>query len=825
MFRKSVMVALSAVLFLAPLAAAAESVGVGGLKQPPGRFLELAGAGMAILGFVATVAVSVSTSLRQILIPRPVETLLSDKLQFDAVLPDRKTIRCKDGQLVQTLEIRGVDYGTRTEAEVAALLIRRHAWFQGLGRDGRAVKLLSLRDRASLDVGGVYDNDILQEIHARWLEAFETVYVNRYFLVLSVPAERGAQKVLNEFTKSVLEGLHDFNPRLLELEQGEESPLLSFWARLVNGFPSDVRPVFENVGEHLVCAAVSFNHRSGLIEYQQGRERRFGQFVSVKIWGDAQSEELIHRLMSLNGRVQISALLYAQKKEKMTTLLPLRAKQAALLIFNRIKAAEFEAVTEVVQAERDCIFECQFSVLLEADAVEELDALVSQARQVFVDAGIMPVTEMTAAEWVWRARLPGFAPDVKYSTRPRSLLGINVSELMTFQEEPSGLGRCDWGEGPIRPFKTVTGAPYSFQFHISEAEEALAHTVTFAPSGGGKTTLFSHLIGGALRHPELAVYAFDRHGGLRVFTEAVGGRYIAPGRGGVELNPLQMPDSSENRQFLHLWLRRLAEADDDESYEAASRAVDGIFRVRKCQSRSLTTVYESAFDTGSKLKAGLSRWVGQDFAAAMFNGATDSLNLDGSRLITFEMESALTDPRVAGALVSYIMHRIRETCRASGRPHLVFVDETAALLADEAFRKDTEVMLREHRKLRGSVNVVFQDCGVMNRSGIAETILNNCPTQIIFQNPNARVEDYRVLDLTEGQWAYVKGQSRIARHLPHSVLLKRGQEAAVLDVDLSPLGPLVKIYRSGSQPVQLMHQLQTQVGERWLEAYLDSSVV
>lgn len=820
---RKLVVTLSAALILAPLAASAEGVGVGGFREPPGALFELVGLAFAALGLVGVVALCASAGLRQILIPRPAESLLAEKLQFDAVLKDGKTIRCKDGQLVQTIEIGGVDYGTKTEPEIAALLIKRHAWFQGLGRDGRAVKLLSLRDKARLDVGAAYENDILQEIHDRWLEAFETVYVNRYFLVVSVPQGRGAQKALDELAKSVLEGLHDFNPRVLELGRGDVSPLLSFWARLVNGFRSDVPPAFENVGEHLVRTGVTFDHNSGLIEYQQGPAQRFGLILSVKIWGDAQSDELIHRLMSLNGTVQISALLFAQKKEKTTAFLPLRAKQAALLTFNRIKAAEFEAVTEVVQADRDGVFECQFSVLLEAEVREELDELVSQARRVFVDAGIVPVFEMTAAEWVWRARLPGFAPDVKYATRPRSLLGVNVSELVTFQEEPSGLDRCDWGEGPIRPFKTVTGAPYSFQFHVSEAEEALAHTVTFAPSGGGKTTLFSHLMGGALRHPDLAVYAFDRHGGLQVFTEAVGGRYIDPSTTDVELNPLQMPDTPENRQYLHLWLRRLADADDDESFEAATRAVDAIFRIKRVQSRSLMSVYESAFDTGSKLKAGLGRWVGQDFASAMFNGATDSLNLEGSRLVTFEMAQALNDPRVAGALVSYIMHRIRETCRASGRPHLVFVDETAALLADEAFRKDTEVMLREHRKLRGSVNVVFQDCGVMNRSGISETILNNCPTQIIFQNPNAREEDYRVLDLTEGQWAYVKGQSRIARHLPRSVLLKRGQEAVILDVDLSPLGPLVKIYRSGSQPVQLMRQLQTQVGEQWLEPYLASS--
>jgi len=45
--------------------------------------------------------------------------------------------------------------------------------------------------------------------------------------------------------------------------------------------------------------------------------------------------------------------------------------------------------------------------------------------------------------------------------------------------------------------------------------------------------------------------------------------------------------------------------------------------------------------------------------------------------------------------------------------------------------------------------------------------------------------------------------------------------AVFLDVDLSGLGPLLKLYRSGNEPIALMHQLQQQWGMQWVGHYLD----
>ena len=803
-----------------------------GLQGPAAPWIPITSVGTALLAAAVACSVVLSPVLRRILFPVPSESHLSDVLQFESVLDDGVTLRTKGGRLVQTLVLRGMDYGAKTDAEIAALMRKRQQWFQGLSETGQAVKLLSIRERVAFDGGGDFEQPTLQEIHDNWMSSFDAVYQNRHYVIVSTHSDRKAAKRLQELVRTVREHLHEYGPELLEVGHGDHSPLLSMWAQTVNGFHRSVKPGDDDLSVRVTGSDLHFDPVTGVIEYRDGPRVRYSQVLTIHHWGETDGPELMHRLMSLPGRVQILQSLFGIRKERVAVELPLRAKQAAVLAFNRFKSAEFDAALELVNGDQDGLLTVQISIFLLADTLEDLDQLVTDARRIVQDHGASAVIECASAEWTWRSRLPGFAEDAKYLLRPRSLMGENLGSLVSFQEEPAGSESSDWGDGAIRVFRTVTGGAYSFQFHVSEAEEAIGHTVTFAPSGGGKTVLFSHLMGGALRHKDLACYAFDRSGGLRIYTEAVGGRYIDPAiDADVELNPLQMPDTTENRRFLQIWLLRLAGIGDEDSgsFEAASRAVEAIYNVRRTSARSLQTVFESAFDTGSMLREGLKRWVNpDDYGARVFNGARDSLNLEASRFVTFEMAAALggsgtSDPRLAGALVSYIMHRIRARCRADGTPHLVFVDETAALLADDAFKRDTEVMLREHRKLRGSVNLVFQDVGVMLNSGIGETVLNNCPTSFVFPNPNARKEDYAVLELTDSQWAYVKGQSRLARHLPRSVLLKRGSEAVILDTDLTSLGPLLKIYRSGSEPVRLVETLKRQVGEQWLTKYIDTA--
>lgn len=789
------------------------------LRAPPASpdLLGTTALGGAVLIGAGALTIAALPAVRKAIMPPPAETYLSDLLQFDRVLSDGETIATKDGGLVQTIVLHGMDVGGMSPEELDSHLVRRKAWFEKVSDAGLFLKILTVRERASYSLAAEYENPVLQAIHDRWSVQFERVFVNRDVLVVSAP--KGAKndlRALREAVKDCCDSLASYGPEVLALGSGSYSPLLSLWATLVNGFPTAIGAFTDRLSERLVSATVQFGRENGVIEHIDGPRTLYSAVLSLNEWGEESSGAILRELLRLDGRLTVLQFVRGVPKMEALFHLTRNSRQSLLVFRNPFTSAEFVEAEANIQGDRSSYLQHQLSVFVTAETRDELDKLITAARRAFLTHGVKPALEGDAAEWLWRCRLPGFDAFV----RTTSLQSQNLAHLCHFEQEPAGLERSDWGEGPIRVFKTATGGAYAFQMHVSERDEELAHSAVIAPSNSGKTTLFAHLIGGALRHDKLRAYIFDRFAGTIIFTEACGGDYIDL-RNGATLNPLQCDDTTENRQFLHQFLMQLAGVEDDESREVVTRGVDAIFGVPKGK-RTLNSVLQTGFDTGSAVKRGLLKWTGDSPYAGWFNGERDSLDVAGSRLVAFEMTEVQKEPALAAAMATYIMHRIRQVVRAQALPHFIFIDETAPMLEDKVFRRYVEVLFREHRKLRGSINVCFQDAGALLRSPISETLLNNCPTLILFPNPNAQAEDYEALHLTAEQWAFIRGVSNLAKHLKRGVLVKRGNEAVFLDVDLSGLGPLLKVYRSGAEPVRIMRQLQQQWGnDKWVGHYLD----
>jgi type IV secretory pathway VirB4 component len=112
------------------------------------------------------------------------------------------------------------------------------------------------------------------------------------------------------------------------------------------------------------------------------------------------------------------------------------------------------------------------------------------------------------------------------------------------------------------------------------------------------------------------------------------------------LTPLVCEDTASNRAFIQQFFLMLAKTDDSESVEVASRAVDILFKIPS-EKRILSHLFESLFDVNSLLKQGLRKWAVESAYSRWFNGsrqnalgeikAYDALDLQASRLITFEM--------------------------------------------------------------------------------------------------------------------------------------------------------------------------------------------
>lgn len=799
------------------------------------------GSGIVTTAALGGLGLAFSPTLQRKVLPPPRESLFSDLLPFHHIAEDQETLVCKDGTWSKVIFLEGLDYGIKTEEERLALLNTRQQGLDVLAKDGISLSVVTHRTAVLSSFGeDVFPNHpVLKEMNKRWEQTFERTYDNRYYVILS--QERKQQKSFfskkeslnaarsqalqkwHELAKTVLDYLRDYRPHVLKEtgfnpDQGQGG-LLSFWSHLVNGF--DDHPVFgvkDHVSKRLVSSTIHFDPQTGFIEWNDGTKKLYGLVVSIQLWGEDIWSTIFRELLQLPCAFRLVHWLKGYTSLQATKELELGLRGALTFFSNEYSKNQFYTALEWVQSDQGSLYEIQTSVFLTADSKDYLLEMMDRVRALFRSQGLKPVQETQAAETLWLSQLPSFTTRL----RGNKLFSKNIANLLSFSKDQKGLDHSDWGKGPLRMFKTSTGSLYKFQLHVSERPAEVAHSLILAPSGSGKTTLFQHLIGGALRHAKLQAYIFDRFSGTRIFTEAIGGKVIDLSDGEtLSLNPLQCSDTEANRTFLLDFLLQLADTRDDASLQAASRAVDALFEV-PLEMRSLNAIYQSAIDMGSPLKKSLLKWTGDSPLGRFFNGAEDSLDIQKNRLVTFEMGNLQETPLAYAAMLRYTMHRIREQVRFQALPHLIFIDESAPMLENALFREYTKQLFREHRKLRGSITVCFQDPSAIAASGLKDTILSQCQTVFLFPNPNAQQEDFAIFDLTDDQWAFIKGTSSLK--LKHGVLVKRttpeSPEAVFLDCDLSSLGPYLKLYQSGSEAVTLVKQLQHQYGPDWVSAYV-----
>jgi len=800
--------------------------------------------------FALGAGVALSNRLQRKLTPSFEEAYLKDTLPFDSVWDDKITLQSKNGVLSRLIKVRGSNTDNLTSDEIHHLFLKRKKWLDELAQMNVLVKVFTTREEITRTLKGTYDTDVLQSVHNQWMNQFDRTFLNYHYIVLCVAPQLPSsldkirdkiygkktevtsfhEHILREATALTLEALHDLEPQMIKNDESLSS-LLSFWTSLIHGRSAPIKPLSSHLSDQMVSCQVGFDTQKGHIEWEDEFGKRFGAIISLNKWDKDSSPQLMKELSSLKGQFIICQLLKGSSKAKSLLYLMDQKKQRNLLedLFpNDQVMQEFDAAIELVTSDQASLYAYQCSIILISNNQEELTSLIEEARRIFKSYGVLPIQETIALEYVWRSQFPGSESFVR-QTHP---LSHNVSHLLTFDYEPKGLARCDWGEGPIRLFKTSSGSSYALQLHSCDEKEALANSIVIAPAGSGKTTFFQHLIGGALRHKNLRAYIFDRFNGTRIFTQSMGGNYIDFTNQQTSLfNPFYCDDNPQERVFLPQLLCMMAGTQDEENLEVAQRAIQILFKVPKEQ-RLLKYLLDDLLPAQSLLKRRLLPWVEGGALGQWFNGsreingkleAYDALDLTSHRLVSFEMTDVQANPQVANTVTQYITHRIRRVIREEALPHFIFIDETAPLIQDNYFKSSVGVFFKEHRKLRGSINVCFQNIKDLKESGISSVVLDQCPTRFLFPNPSAKREDYADFDLTDSEWAYIKGESKLSRSLKHSVLVKRFNESVILDCDLSSLDPYLKLYRSGSESVKLAKHLQHQWSHQWVTHYLNAA--
>lgn len=746
---------------------------------------------------------------------------------------DDVTLETHGGLLMQTIRLGGLLFETADTDELGYRAELRDAMLRAIGNSQFALYHHVVRRKAEASLEARYPDAFSRDLDMRWRErlASRQMYVNELFLTivrrpmqgrlgwadrLRIWASRsgadreamfGAEKrALDAATEALVAALGSYDPRMLSVynsEHGYRSEPLEFLSWLYN---ADMRPVglpHGDLGQHLPFRRVSFGQEAFELAPAGHLPRKFGAVISIKDYPAQTLPGMFDELYRMPFEMTVSqSFAFVERGAALGRM---------NLALRRMRSAEDEALSlrdelsrakDDVAAGRAAFGEHHATIAVHADSLEVLNAEVAEVTAVLADLGIAGVREDIALEPAFWAQFPA---NFKYIGRRALVSSRNFAGLASLHNFPVGKPRGNhWGEA-VTLLETTAAGPYFFNFHHND----LGNFTVIGPSGSGKTVVLNFLLAQARKFAPRIVF-FDKDRGAELFIRAIGGQYdrLRPGTASG-LNPLQLADTPENRQFLMEWLSLLAGGLDPDEAEIVSDAIDASFsqiRPRR-RLRYLVELFRGhARPRAGDLYSRMRSWWGEGERAWLFDNEEDLTDLSAAT-VGFDMTAVLDDPIVRTPALLYFFHRVEE--RLDGSPAIIVVDEGWKALDDDVFVRRIKDWEKTIRKRNGIVGFATQSAQDALESRIASAIIEQAATQIFMINPKARAEDY-----IDG-FGLTPHEYELVRSLPdssHCFLIKHGQDSVVARLNLSGEKEMLTILSGREATVRLFDELVGETG-------------
>jgi type IV secretion system protein VirB4 len=597
---------------------------------------------------------------------------------------------------------------------------------------------------------------------------------------------------------------------IYETAEGFRSEPLEFLSCLFNG---EMRPValpHGDLGMHLPWRRVSFGQDTVELGPAGVHPRTFTALVSVKDYPGQTMPGMFDELYRLPFEMQVSqSFAFVERAQALGKM---------NLALRRMRSAEDEALSlrnELVQAKddvaagRSAFGEHHTTIAIRSEDLAALNGQVAEVIALLGDLGINAVREDIALEPAFWAQFPG---NFRYVAREGLVSTRNFAGLASLHNFPVGRARGNhWGDA-VTLVETTAAGPYFFNFHAHD----LGNFTVIGPSGSGKTVVLNFLLAQARRFTPRIVF-FDKDRGAELFIRAIGGQYdrLRPGEP-AGLNPLQLPDTAANRQFLAEWLGLLAGGLDTAEAEQVQDAIEATFAQPPARRRlrHLVELFRGygrphAGDLHSRLR----QWWGSGEYAWLFDNEHDLTDLTADT-VGFDMTAVLDDPRARTPALLYFFHRVEE--RLDGTPSIIVVDEGWKALDDDVFVRRIRDWEKTIRKKNGVVGFATQSAQDALESRISSAIIEQAATQIFMINPKARAEDYiNGFGLTPHEFDLV----RTMPDSSHCFLIRHGRESVVARLNLTGEQDLLTILSGRESTVRLFDSLVRKDGsppDNWL---------
>lgn len=749
---------------------------------------------------------------------------------------DKETIVTNKKEFLQVVKIEGFSFETADDEDVDMKKMVRNSLFKSLADGTFAVWFHTIRRRQSAYPGGKQPPGFAAIVDKMWRSKHhhKDSYINELYItivrkadtkgaakvhhVLQKASEAGnkaaqtqalqeAHKELTEAVQRVAATMKDYGARVLtcvNTEHGVVSEPMEFLARLVNcGFSQPMQLTDIKIGEALPLYRLYFSDRA--IEVSGAPQKRFGGIVSVREYSPATAAGILDGFLQLpfefiiaqsftfhNRQVNIGRMQVRQRRM-------MAAEDAAIS-----QIAEISDALDMAMSGHVAFGPHHLSILCLEDNLAALEKVISMAIAELVNLGINPVREKIMMEQAYWAQLPG---NFAHIARGSDISTMNLAGFASMHNYPTGrVANNHWGDA-VTVFDTSSGTPYFFNFHLRD----VGHTTIIGPTGAGKTVLMNFLCAQAQKF-NCRIFFFDKDRGAELFIRALGGKYtiIEPSKQ-CFFNPLQLPDTPENRTFLGEWLRTLVTVNDEpfaaEDMDRISEAVNGNYKLSP-KDRTLRNIAPFLGIEGPGSLAGrLRMWHSNGPYAGLFDNEYDVVNFAQGSSFGFEMGEVLRERVGLEPTLLYLFHRI--SLSLDGTPTIIVLDEAWALIDNKTFAGRIRDWLKTLRKLNGMVVFATQSVEDATSSNISETLIQQTATQIFLPNPKATDMYQKAFMISEREFNLLKTTDPGSRFF----LVKQGKDVVVARIDLSGMEEVVNILSGRADTVLLLDEIRAAVGD------------
>ena len=663
--------------------------------------------------------------------------------------------------------------------------------------------------------GGLHRSQFARDLDAAYRDNLfrGSLYSNRLFLAIQIHAPNVAAQSVSRFLADAVTdpraGINERKDRLNEICDLLQVQLGAFGLRRL-GYVQRGRVIFDEIAEAIVFAMTGTWRQIGATTGRMGhamfsetlRFRRkhveihgagdpaYAVMLAFKEYPATTWPGMFHGLAMAPYRCTlVQSYRFLSNAAGMTAV---TRKQNKMLAAGDKALSQSEALSDAadeLMSRKWVLGDHSLVLIAFADSPRAIAEVGNAAWRDLAACGLVATRMTKALQAAYLSMLPGGA---FWRPRPGFVKSSNFVAFAPLYNWPAGQHRGHWPGPPIAIFRTMAGTAYLFHWQVGD----VGNTLLTGAAGSGKTLLTAFLI--TMTAGRARVVALDHKRGWNLLIHRMGGDYAVLGAGEPHFAPLRALDASpRNMEFLVELIRGCIGGAMTE--EEGRRLALGLTIVMSLPPRDRCLGELRAFfdDEPEGAGARLEKWCHGNELGWVIDAPVDTVRF--GPLNGLDTTALLENPRARGPAMSYLFHRI--SLLLDGTPLLVPMDEGWRALLDETFRANIEKQLRTIRSKGGAVVFITQSPRDIVDSGIANILVEQCPTQFHLANPRGTREDYvDGLKLTSGQFEALRG----LQGGDGSFLLVQGEQSVVAQLPMRGLDGFISVLSAREEDLQRM---------------------